>query len=100
MKKDSIFPTYKVAIALLCYNNRDLLEQFLPEVIETTPQNGDFGIFVIDNASTDSTQEYLSTFEDRIHIIKIEVNKGFTNGYKLGLAQINAEIFCLLSSDV
>ena len=100
MKKNSIFPTYKVAIALLCYNNRDLLEQFLPEVISTTPQTEDFGIFVIDNASTDSTQDYLSTFGDRIHIIKIEVNKGFTNGYKLGLTQINAEIFCLLSSDV
>ena len=100
MKKNSIFPTYKVAIALLCYNNRDLLEQFLPEVISTTPQTEDFGIFVIDNASTDSTQDYLSTFGDRIHIIKIEVNKGFTNGYKLGLAQINSEIFCLLSSDV
>jgi GT2 family glycosyltransferase len=100
VKKNSIFPRYKVAIALLCYNNRDLLEQFLPEVIATTQHNDDYGIFVIDNASSDSTQEYLNSFGDRIHVIKIDVNRGFTNGYKLGLAQINADIFCLLSSDV
>lgn len=100
MKKKSNFPTYKVAIALLCYNNRNLLEQFLPEVIATTPKNDDYGIFVIDNASTDSTQEYLSSFGDQIHVITIDVNKGFTNGYKRGLALINADIFCLLSSDV
>ena len=33
-------------------------------------------------------------------IITIKENRGFTNGYKVGLAQINTEIFCLLSSDV
>jgi len=96
----SRFPHIKVAVALLCYNNRDLLEQFLPEVIEHTPKNGDYAIYVIDNASTDTTQEYLSTFGDQINVITIKINRGFTNGYKEGLAQIDADLFCLLSSDV
>ncbi|NQV53808.1 MAG: glycosyltransferase family 2 protein [Flavobacteriales bacterium] len=100
VKATSPFPKVKVAIALLCYNNRDLLEQFLPEVIDHMPDSRDYAIFVIDNASTDSTQEYLRSLGDQINTITIEVNKGFTNGYKLGLAQIEAEIFCLLSSDV
>ncbi|MEZ4722938.1 MAG: glycosyltransferase family 2 protein [Flavobacteriales bacterium] len=90
----------KLAIALLTYNNRDLLEKFLPGVIATKPQRDDVAIYVIDNASTDDTEEYLKQFGDAINVIKIEVNKGFTNGYKLGLAQIDAEIYCLLSSDV
>lgn len=96
----SEFPHYKVAVALLCYNNRDLLEQFLPDIIRTTPKNGDYGIFVIDNASTDDTQEYLKQFRSDIHIVTVSVNKGFTNGYKVGLGQINAEIYCMISSDV
>lgn len=100
MKKDSPFPHYKVAIALLCYNNRDLLEQFLPEVIQHTPKNGDYGIFVIDNASRDTTPEYLESFGEHIHVITIKQNAGFTNGYKIGLSQIHADIFCMLSSDV
>lgn len=90
----------KVAVALLTYNNRDLLEQFLPGIIATTPTTGDYGIFVIDNASTDDTQEYLKQFSSKINIIKVAVNKGFTNGYKVGLSQIDADIFCMISSDV
>ena len=84
----------------MCYNNRDLLEQFLPGVLSTTEQNPDVKVFVIDNASTDTTQDYLQSFGNKIEIIKIEENKGFTNGYKLGLSQIDAEFYCLLSSDV
>ena len=89
-----------MAIALLTYNNRDLLEQFLPGIIATTPITGEYGIFVIDNASTDDTQDYLKQFASKINIIKVPVNKGFTNGYKVGLGQIDAEIFCMISSDV
>ncbi len=98
--KQSPFPKVKLAVALLCYNNRSLLEQFLPEVIATLPEGNEYGIFVIDNASTDSTQEYLQQFGSKINIIKIDINRGFTNGYKVGLSQIDAELFCLLSSDV
>ncbi|MEQ9186674.1 MAG: glycosyltransferase family 2 protein [Cryomorphaceae bacterium] len=100
MSTAASFPHVKVAIALLCYNNRDLLEQFLPEIIAYTPDSGDYGIFVIDNASTDGTSGYLETVGKEVNVITIAVNKGFTNGYKLGLARIDAEIFCLLSSDV
>ncbi len=73
---------------------------FLPKVLATIPARNEVALYVIDNASTDTTQEYLSPFKDQIHVITIKENRGFTNGYKVGLAQINAEIFCLLSSDV
>lgn len=89
-----------MAVALLTYNNRDLLEQFLPGIIATTPANGDYRIFVIDNASTDDTQAWLTRFGDAISIIRIAKNRGFTNGYKEGLARISADIYCLISSDV
>jgi GT2 family glycosyltransferase len=73
---------------------------FLPKVLATMPARNDVALYVIDNASTDTTQEYLASFKDQIHVIIIKENRGFTNGYKVGLAQINTEIFCLLSSDV
>lgn len=100
MNQTKSFPSVKVAVALLTYNNRDLLEQFLPDIIASIPATGDYGLFVIDNASTDDTQAYLKQFESKINIIKVPVNRGFTNGYKTGLAQIDADIYCLLSSDV
>ena len=73
---------------------------FLPKMLATMPARNDVALYVIDNASTDTTQEYLASFKDQIHVITIKENRGFTNGYKVGLAQINTEIFCLLSSDV
>lgn len=100
MSSEFHFPKVKVAIALLCYNNKDLLSQFLPGLLNTIPKTGDYGLFVIDNASTDDTQAYLAQYSEQLNIIKIPVNKGFTNGYEQGLKQINADIFCLLSSDV
>lgn len=90
----------KVAVALLCYNNLDLLKQFLPEVLDTIPADGSCKLVVIDNASTDGTNAYLKSFGQQIELVTIAVNKGFTNGYKLGLANVNAEIICLLSADV
>jgi GT2 family glycosyltransferase len=100
LSSSSPFPSYKVAVALLCYNNRKLLEQFLPEVVANMPKGGECGLFVIDNASSDGTWEYLATFGDQLHPIRIDINRGFTNGYAEGLANIDASIFCLLSSDV
>lgn len=95
-----MFPEVKVAVVLLTYNNLDLLQSFLPKIIETTPKNRDYGIFVIDNASTDKTQDYLQSFGAQISVITVPVNKGFTNGYKTGLARIDASYFVLISSDV
>lgn len=89
-----------LAIALLCYNNLDLLEQFLPKVLSTIPNSDKVKVAVIDNASTDGTAEYLASFGDQISVVTIEKNQGFTNGYKVGLQQIDAEVYCLLSSDV
>ena len=100
MPNTSPFPSYKVAVALLCYNNLDLLQRFLPNLLKTIPSTGDVGLFVIDNASKDETPTYLETFGDQLHVITIQKNRGFTNGYAEGLAQINADTFCLLSSDV
>jgi GT2 family glycosyltransferase len=64
------------------------------------PKSDDVKLFVIDNASTDTTQAYLKEFKDDITVIRIEKNRGFTNGYKDGLSQIKADLYCLLSSDI
>jgi len=90
----------KLAVALLCYNNKDLLEQFLPSIVNSIPKDQGVKLVVIDNASTDDTQDYLKQFGSQLEVVTIPVNRGFTNGYKVGLEQIDAEIFCLLSSDV
>ena len=85
---------------LLSYNCQHLLKDFLPKVIATTPNSSDYKIIVVDNASTDGTDEFLKSEFPQIDTVTIPVNKGFTNGYAESLARIDAQYYCLLSSDV
>lgn len=94
------YPPAKVAIVLLCYNSRPLLENFLPLVRKYTPNNGDYRIVVVDNASVDDTPQYLQQYHPDLEVITLPVNRGFTNGYCASLPQIKAEYYVLLSADI
>lgn len=86
----------KLAIAILNWNGSKLLKEYLPKVVE---YSSDATIYVIDNASTDDSLEVLSTFP-QVTVIRNKENLGFAGGYNEGLKQINADVFCLLNSDV
>jgi GT2 family glycosyltransferase len=87
----------KLAIVILAWNNKDLLDKFLPKLVEFS---GDAQIYVIDNASTDHSVQFIEKNYPKIQIIKNQQNYGFAKGYNVGLQQIEADIYCLLNSDV
>lgn len=96
--KPNIQVEEKVVIVLLSYNSRMYLEQFLPAVLRTDYPS--FRLVIVDNASTDDTQAFLSEHYPDVDILKIDVNRGFTNGFVESLACIRAEYYALLTSDV
>ena len=87
----------KTAIVILNWNGKKLLEQFLPSVVE---HSNEATIYVVDNASTDDSLDYIKTNFPIVQIIQNTKNKGFAKGYNDALKQIDAEIFCLLNNDV
>lgn len=87
----------KLAIVILNWNGKKWLEKFLPNVVEHS-QNAEF--YVIDNGSTDDSNDFLQTNFPSVKIIKNDKNYGFAGGYNEGLKKIDAEIYCLLNSDV
>lgn len=87
----------KIAIAILNWNGKSWLEKFLPNVLENS-QSGE--VYVIDNASTDDSVAYISSRFPSVKIVINQQNHGFAGGYNEGLKQINADIYCLLNSDV
>ncbi|MDG1374949.1 MAG: glycosyltransferase family 2 protein [Flavobacteriaceae bacterium] len=87
----------KLAIVILNWNGQQLLETFLRSVVDDSDGHS---IYVIDNASTDTSVSFLETHFPKIHCIKLDSNFGYAAGYNKGLEQINADIFCLLNSDV
>ncbi|MBY0425791.1 MAG: glycosyltransferase family 2 protein [Cytophagales bacterium] len=87
----------KTAIAILNWNGRGFLEQFLPKVIEYSPGAD---IFVIDNASTDQSVQWLRESFTSVKVIQLDKNYGFCKGYNLGIEQIESKYLVLLNSDV
>lgn len=86
------------AVVILNFNGRKYLEKFLPSVIKFSKGAS---IYVVDNASTDDSLDFLhSSYSNTdITVIALEVNKGYTGGYNESLKLINAEIFVLLNTD-
>lgn len=86
-----------VAIAILNWNGKNWLDKFLTPVIGFSP---DAEIYVIDNASTDDSIEFLKSNFPLVKIVQNSSNSGFAKGYNEGLKSIKADIYCLLNSDV
>ena len=87
----------KVAVAILNFNGKDYLDRFMPSVIDFSPEAD---IWVIDNASTDGSVDFLKKNFLDVKIITLEENLGYAGGYQAGLAQIDADYYVLLNSDV
>lgn len=87
----------RIAIVILNWNGEVLLERYLPSVVRHS-EGAD--IYVIDNASTDASIEFLEAEYPQVKIIQNAENGGFAKGYNQGLKHVDADIFCLLNSDV
>jgi GT2 family glycosyltransferase len=81
----------------LNWNGAKLLESFLPSVVQFSKEAE---IYVADNASTDDSVVFIKKNYPSIKIIQNKTNAGFTGGYNLALKEVDADVFCLLNSDV
>lgn len=87
----------KIAIVILNWNGAELLRRFLPSVQEYS-QGAE--IYVVDNDSNDDSIIVLKEHFPKINLIQNQSNLGFTGGYNKGLKSIDADLYCLLNSDV
>jgi GT2 family glycosyltransferase len=87
----------KVAVVILNWNGREFLRKFLPFVIR---HSQDAEVIVADNASTDSSIEFLQQNFPEIRIIQNLINCGFAKGYNEALRQVDADYYVLLNSDI
>lgn len=100
----SFFETYQItyfkmnlAVVILNWNGKQLLEQFLPSVISNSEEAT---IYIADNASTDDSIAYVKKTYPQIKIIQNKENGGYAKGYNDALKHVDANIYCLLNSDV
>ena len=74
-----------------------MLEKFLPSVVAFSPEAD---VVVADNASNDNSIGFLKANYPALRIIELDRNYGFADGYNKALAQVDAEYYILLNSDV
>lgn len=87
----------KIAVVILNWNGRQLLEQFLPSVIL---HSADAQIYIADNASTDTSLAYVSSTFPEIKIIENNGNFGFAKGYNEALKNVHEPYLALINSDI
>ena len=88
----------KVAIVILNWNGQQMLEKYLPSVLQYSRDEAT--VYVADNASTDDSIELLRTHYPQVELVLLDKNWGFAEGYNKALSQIDAEYYLLLNSDI
>ena len=86
------------AIVLLNYNGETVLPTFLPSVVNHSSHD----LWMIDNASTDKSLDYVRLEFPQVNLISLESNHGFTGGYNFGLEQLRGQYanFLLINTDL
>ena len=87
----------KIAVVILNWNGKKLLEQFLPSIVENSKEAT---IYVADNASTDDSVAFVKSSFPSIIIIENGVNGGYAKGYNDAVKNLKEDILCLLNNDV
>lgn len=86
-----------IAIVILNWNGKALLEKFLPSV---TQYSAGAALYVADNASTDDSVAFVTQQYPEIKIINNNGNYGYAKGYNVALQDVEEDIYILLNSDV
>lgn len=87
-----------IAVAVLNWNGRALLEAYLNKLIEDSQDLG--SVYVIDNASSDDSIEWMKEHAQKARIIELESNFGYAGGYNKGLTAIEEDFVVLINSDI
>lgn len=88
----------RIAIVILNWNGRKLLEEFLPSVVHFSEGQAD--IYVADNNSTDDSLELVRNQYPMVGIIQNEINGGYAKGYNDALSRLEADVYALVNSDI
>lgn len=86
-----------IAVVILNWNGKKLLEQFLPSVIKYSEGAQ---VYVADNASTDDSVVFLQANYPEVKIIINNDNYGFAKGYNEALKNVEEDIYALINSDI
>ena len=93
-------PSYKVSIVIPAYNQVDHTFQCLRSIAEQTDsRDGFYEVLVIDNASSDGTQELLTQVQGDVRVWRNDENLGFAKACNQGALLARGDVVIFLNND-
>jgi len=89
----------KVSCVILNYNGKDHIENCIESVQKQNFDKEEFEIIVVDNNSTDGSDELVKNYSN-VKLIKHYVNDGFSKGNNVGIKASSGEYVVLLNNDI
>lgn len=91
----------RASIIISNWNGKDLLKENLPSVIKAIKYSGeDHELIVVDDASSDGSQEFIKKNYPQIELVELRENKGFGEANNIAVFQSKNEIIVLLNNDM
>ncbi len=89
----------KVALVFINYNTRDELGAALGSV-RALPEAGELEVIVVDNGSSDGSQEMLKSGYPEARLVVNALNGGYSQACNLGILSTDAPYVMVLNSDI
>jgi O-antigen biosynthesis protein len=100
LAQDSNPDTSAASVVIPNWNGRDLLEQYLPSVIDALSHSPRHEIIVVDNGSQDGSAQFVRDRFPQVRVLALDTNLGFGGGSNAGFAAARNDIVVLLNSDM
>jgi len=93
-------PQPECSFVILSWNSQSMLEESLPPLLEAVRKDGgNHEIIVVDNHSTDGTEEYVRRRFSEVRLVSSEKNMYFAAGNRLGIEAATRDILVLMNCD-
>jgi GT2 family glycosyltransferase/glycosyltransferase involved in cell wall biosynthesis len=97
---DALPSTSAASVVIPNWNGRDLLERYLPSVVEALEGNSGNEVIVVDNGSTDGSADFVRQHFPNVKLLALDRNLGFGGGSNAGFRAARNDVVVLLNSDM
>ncbi len=99
-RQDKLPNRASASVVIPNWNGRDLLEKYLPSVVEALAGHPDNEVVVVDNGSADGSAQFVRERFPQVKLLALEKNLGFGGGSNAGFRAAKNDIVVLLNSDM
>ncbi len=90
---------YTVSVCIVTYNSRDIIERTISSILEET-KGVKLDFFVVDNASTDRTPEFIRAHFPEVTVIENRTNLGFGAAHNKVIPKLKSKYHIVVNPDI